>query len=188
MGKTFDALNDSHVDFIMRQKVFFVATAPLSSSGSVNLSPKGYDSIRILDAHTIAWIDLGGSGIETHAHLNENGRITLMFCAFNGAANILRVYGHGKAVAMDDPGFAELKTLFPAFDRARAIIKISVHRVADNCGWGVPFFDFKGEREQLHRHLEHTPLDEWKERRYQANAVSIDGLPGLVRSDEAGST
>jgi hypothetical protein len=89
---------------------------------------------------------------------------------------------------MDTPGFAELKALFPAFDRARAIIKISIDKVADSCGWGVPFFDFKGEREQLHRHLEHKPIDEWKERRYQANAVSIDGLPGLVRDDEAGST
>ncbi len=188
MGKTFEALNDSHVEFILRQKIFFVATAPLSSSGSVNLSPKGYDSIRILDAHTIAWIDLGGSGIETHAHLNENGRITLMFCAFDGAASILRIYGRGQAVAIDTPGFAELKALFPAFDRARAIIKISIDKVADSCGWGVPFFDFKGEREQLHRHLEHKPLDEWKERRYQTNALSIDGLPGLVRGGEAGST
>ncbi len=183
MGKTFEALNDSHVDFIMRQKIFFVATAPLSENGSVNLSPKGYDSIRILDAHTIAWIDLGGSGIETHAHLNENGRITLMFCAFDGAASILRVYGRGRAVAMDDPDFPALKDLFPAYDRARAIIKISITRVADSCGWGVPFFDYKDEREQLHRHLEHKPIEEWKEHRYRTNALSVDGLPGLVRRD-----
>ncbi len=186
MGKTFDELNDSHVDFIKRQKIFFVATAPLSSSGSVNLSPKGYDSIRILDAKTITWIDFGGSGIETHAHLKENGRISLMFCAFEGTAKILRVYGEGESVAMDKPGFDELKALYPEFDRARAIVKISVHRVADSCGWGVPFFDYKSEREQLYRHLEHRPLDEWKEHRYRTNARSVDGLPGLVRGAGAG--
>ncbi len=183
MGKTFDELNDSHIDFIKRQNMFFVATAPLAADGSVNLSPKGYDSLRMLDNRTVVWIDLGGSGIETHAHLNENGRITLMFCAFEGAASILRIYGKGTSIVMGAPGFDELKALFPEFDRARAVIKIEIDRVSDSCGWGVPFFEFKGDREQLHRHLQHKPIDEWKARRYRTNATSIDGLPGLVRDD-----
>lgn len=183
MSDSYDSLNDKHIEFINRQKVFFVATAPMSSTGSVNLSPKGYDSIQIIDPNTVAWIDLGGSGIETHAHLKENGRITMMFCAFEGPANILRIYGRGEAVAMNEPGFAELKALFPNFDRARAIIKISISRVSDSCGWGVPFYEFKSEREQLQRFIDHKPMDEWKEHRYNTNAKSIDGLPGLVRNN-----
>ncbi len=181
MGKTYDRLTDAHVDFIRQQKMFFVATAPLSPEGSVNLSPKGYDSLAVLDAQTVAWIDLGGSGIETLAHLRENGRITLMFCAFEGAANILRIYGRGEAVAFDDPGFSELMALFPAFERARSVVRVTVDRVADSCGWGVPFYEFKGEREQLRRWVVHKPDEDWREHRYASNATSIDGLPGLVR-------
>ncbi len=185
MGKTFEHLEDAHIKFIQEQHVFFVATSPLSASGSVNLSPKGYDSIHIVDAHTVLWVDLGGSGVETLAHLRENGRITMMFCAFEGAANILRIYGQGEAVTMDDPGFDELLALFPQFDRARAIIKVNISSVADSCGWGVPFYEFKEEREQLQRYMEHQPLEVWKERRYERNAKSIDGIPGLVRTSYA---
>jgi len=181
MAKTYDCLNDKHLEFIRNQKIFFVATAPLSADGSVNLSPKGYDSLKVLDESTIVWVDLGGSGVETLAHLRENGRITLMFCAFEGAANILRVYGRGEAIAFDDPGFDDLMQRFPAFDRARSVVRIKIDRVADSCGWGVPFYEFKGERDQLRRWAGNRPLDEWKEHRYAANAASVDGLPGLVR-------
>lgn len=186
MAKSYDLLNDQHIEFIRKQKLFFVATAPLSPEGSVNLSPKGYDSIAILDNHTVAWIDLGGSGIETLAHLRENGRITLMFCAFEGAANILRIYGRGEAISFDDAEFPELMKLFPAFDRARAIIHIKVDRVSDSCGWGVPFFEFKEEREQLQRWVDNKPYEEWKEHRYKRNEKSVDGLPGLVRPSLSG--
>ncbi|WP_397422438.1 pyridoxamine 5'-phosphate oxidase family protein [Phenylobacterium sp.] len=181
MSKTYPQIDEALAAFIRAQKMFFVATAPLSGEGSVNVSPKGYDSLVLIDDHTVAWLDLGGSGAETLAHVRENGRITLMFCTFEGPANILRLYGQGRAVAFEDPGFAELKALFPTFDRARAIVVVTVTRISDSCGWGVPFYDYKGEREQLRRHVDHRPFDEWAKRRYEANAVSIDGLPALER-------
>ena len=181
MSKTYERLDETLAAFIRAQRMFFVATAPLSGAGSVNVSPKGYDSLVLIDERTVAYLDLGGSGAETLAHVRENGRITLMFCAFEGAANILRLYGQGRTVAFGEPGFAELKALFPAFERARAIVVVEITRIADSCGWGVPIYDFKEEREQLRRHVDHRPFDDWAERRYAANAVSIDGLPALVR-------
>ena len=184
MGKTYAKLEPAQIAFIRRQKLFFVATAPLSADGHVNLSPKGYDSLAIIDERTIAYADLGGSGAETHAHVRENGRITLMFCAFEGAANILRVYGRGEATAFDAPGFAEKLALFPAIPRARAVISLHVESVADSCGWGVPFFDYRGERDQLMRWVEAKPYNEWAARRRQANARSIDGLPALEPTAE----
>ncbi len=123
-------------------------------------------------------MDLGGSGVETHAHLRENGRITLMFCAFEGPANILRLHGRGETCSFDEPGFAEKMKLFPGFERARGVITMRIHRVADSCGWGVPF-DYKGERDQLRRWVGARPREDWEARRRAANAVSIDGLPGL---------
>jgi hypothetical protein len=180
MSKTYEALDESLCGFIRRQKMFFVATAPLSPSGSVNVSPKGYDSLAIIDSRTVAYADLGGSGIETHAHLRENGRITLMFCAFEGAANILRLYGRGESATFDDPGFAEKLALFPGFPRARGVITVHIEKIADSCGWGVPFFDFNRERDQLRRWVDATPHEDWRKRRYASNARSIDGLPGLL--------
>ena len=185
MSKTYDRLNEALIRFIGRQRMFFVATAPLSKDGSVNVSPKGYDSLAIIDDHTLAYLDLGGSGIETHAHIRENGRITLMFCAFEGAANIVRVYGRGESLTFEDAEFASRMTLFPAFDRARGIIIVHIDRVSDSCGWGVPLFDYKGDREQLRRWAENKPHAEWAEHRYASNALSMDGLPGLVRPDQA---
>ena len=183
MSAVHDRLTDKLTAFIKAQRLFFVATAPLSAEGSVNLSPKGYDSLAVIDDRTVAYIDLGGSGIETLAHLRENGRITLMFCAFQGAPNILRIYGKGRAVAFHEPEFAELKALFPTFERARSIVVVEITRIADSCGWGVPFFEFKGERDQLRRWVDHRPFEEWAEHRYAAGAVSIDGLPGLERPE-----
>ncbi|HWE99855.1 MAG TPA: pyridoxamine 5'-phosphate oxidase family protein [Caulobacteraceae bacterium] len=180
MAKTYQALTKAQIAFIAEQKIFFVATAPLGASGHVNLSPKGYDSLVVIDERTVAYVDLGGSGAETHAHIRENGRITLMFCAFEGAANILRLYGRGEATSFDDPGFAERMKRFAGFERARAVITVRVERVADSCGWAVPFFDYQGERDQLARWVVAKPLDEWAERRRQANAYSIDGLPALA--------
>ncbi len=183
MSKIYEQLDDKLIDFIRRQKVFFVATAPLSAGGSVNMSPKGYDSLAIIDPRTVAYVDLGGSGIETHAHIRENGRVTLMFCAFEGPANILRLYGRGQAVAFNEPGFAEQTKLFPAFERARGIVTIHLDRVADSCGWGVPYFDYRGERDQLRRWVDAKPYDDWAERRLSSNGLSIDGLPGLLRHE-----
>ncbi|HEY5071236.1 MAG TPA: pyridoxamine 5'-phosphate oxidase family protein [Caulobacteraceae bacterium] len=185
MGKVIARLDDKAIEFIGRQKLFFVATAPLAADGGVNLSPKGYDSLAIIDRGTVAYVDLGGSGIETHAHLRQNARLTLMFCAFEGPANILRLHGRGESVTFDEPGFAGKLALFPAFARARAIVTMHITRVAESCGWGVPFFDYKGERDQLRRWVEARSYEEWAERRYAANTLSIDGLPGLVRADPA---
>jgi hypothetical protein len=183
MAHTYPHLDDKLIAFIRRQKMFFVATAPLSAEGSVNISPKAYDSLAILDERTIAYLDIGGSGIETHAHVRENGRITLMFCAFEGAANIVRVYGRGEAVMFDDPGFAEKLALFPGFTRARGVITLHITRVTDSCGWAVPFYDYKGERDQLRRWLDAGDEETWREKRYARNAHTIDGLPGLVRAN-----
>jgi hypothetical protein len=183
MSKIYEQLDDKLIDFIRRQKVFFVATAPLSAGGSVNMSPKGYDSLAIIDPRTVAYVDLGGSGIETHAHIRENGRVTLMFCAFEGPANILRLYGRGQAVAFNEPGFAAQMKRFPAFERARGIVTIHLDRVADSCGWGVPYFDYRGERDQLRRWVDAKPYDDWAERRLSSNGLSIDGLPGLLRHE-----
>ena len=180
MGTVYEALDEKLIGFIRRQKVFFVATAPLSAEGSVNLSPKGYDSLAILGERTVAYVDLGGSGAETLAHLRENGRISLMFCAFEGAASILRLYGRGEACAFDHPDFAEKMKLFPAFARARSVITVHVDRIADSCGWGVPFFDYQRERDQLSRYVLARSEEDWQARRFEANARSIDGLPALT--------
>jgi len=181
MGKTYDTLNDKLIKFIKAQKMFFVATAPLTPNGHVNVSPKGYDSFKIIDNNTVAYLDYGGSGIETHAHVLENGRITIMFCAYEGKADIIRLYGQGSVCAFYDEGFAEKLAWFPEFDRARAIISVKLTRISDSCGWGVPFYEFVGERDQLKRSHTHKSIEDWYEYRYDRNPESLDGLPGLVR-------
>lgn len=181
MSATYERIEGKIRDFIEAQKMFFVATAALSAEGTVNLSPKGYDSLRILDETTVAYADLGGSGVETMAHVRENGRITLMFVAFDGAPNIVRLHGKGVVTAFEDEGFAEQLALFPGLTRARSVIRVDVQRISDSCGWGVPFFDFRGERDQLRRWVDHRDQQTWRERRYASNALSIDGLPGLTR-------
>lgn len=181
MAKLYDAIDDKLASFIAKQKMFFVATAPLSGDGHVNVSPKGYDAFRILGPKRVAYADLGGSGIETVAHARENGRITIMFCAFEGPAMILRLYGKASVMQFDEPGFAADLARFPGFERARNIVFVNVDRVADSCGWGVPFYDFKGERDQLKRAIDHLALEQLTEKRFTSNAESIDGLTGLVR-------
>lgn len=185
MSKLHDSINDRVAAFIGAQRMFFVATAPSSDEGRVNVSPKGYDSFRILSATQVAYLDLGGSGIETVAHVRENGRITFMFCAFDGKPNILRLYGKASAICFDDPGFDEQLALFPDFPKARAIITADISRIQDSCGWGVPFYDFRGERDQLVRTNAHRTEAEWRERRYESNGQSIDGLPGLTKPEPA---
>lgn len=186
MAKFYDTLTDKHVAFIEAQKMFFVATAPLSDAGRVNLSPKGYDSFRIVGPNRVAYADLGGSGAETLAHVRENGRITFMFCAYDGAATIMRLYGRGEVMQFNDPSFAgEIAKFAPGHERARDIIFADIHQVQDSCGWGVPFYEFKGEREQLRRFIDHMERDAWYESRLMKNAQSIDGLPGMQRTKAA---
>jgi len=132
MGKQFDRLDDKLIAFIKAQKMFFVGTAPLSGDGHVNLSPKGYDSFAVIDDLTVAYLDLGGSGIETHAHVVENGRITIMFCAFEGKANILRLYGQGTVYDFTHPEFEQYAKLFGDFGKCRAVIVVKLTRIQDS--------------------------------------------------------
>lgn len=149
MGKRFAELDDDLREFIARQHVFFVATAPLAADGHVNVSPKGLDTFRVLGPTTVAYLDLTGSGVETVAHLRENGRVTVMFCAFDGRPRILRLSGRGRCVEPADAEWATASAAFPTLSGVRAVIVIEVERIADSCGYAVPLFEFVGEREQL---------------------------------------
>ena len=178
--KTYPALTPALRDFIAEQAMFFVATAPRADSGHVNLSPKGLDgTFRVLDDHTVAYLDLGGSGIETQAHIQENGRLTLMFCAFQGRANILRLYGRGEVYDFDHPDWERWRAKFAYRGNARAVIVLRVERIQDSCGWGVPLYRLEGQREQLPRWADAKPKGEWESTRRHKNATSIDGLPGM---------
>ncbi len=149
MGKVFDGLDDDLRRFIARQHVFFVATAPLAADGHVNLSPKGLDTFRVLGPTTVAYLDLTGSGVETIAHLRENGRLTVMFCAFEGRPRILRLYGRGRAVEPTDAGWRAVSAGFPEMPGVRSVIVLEVERIADSCGYAVPRYEYAGDRPQL---------------------------------------
>lgn len=180
--KAYPQLQSKHREFIASQHIFFVGSAPLSGQGHVNVSPKGLDSLVILDSKSVAYLDLGGSGIETHAHMRENGRLCIMFCAFEGEPNILRLYGRGSALVYASAEFDCLRCHFPAIDvPVRAIIKLEIDRVQDSCGWAVPYFEYKGDRSRLLEHNAKRSQEEFIERHYRSNAQSIDGLPGLTR-------
>ena len=178
MGKTYDVIDEQLADFIRAQHVFFVATAP-SAGGRVNLSPKGLDAFRILDGRTVAYLDLTGSGVETIAHLRDNGRITIMFCAFEGPPKILRLYGRGEVLVPDHPEFARLAAGFPSHVGTRSVIRVAVERIADSCGYGVPRYRYEGERRQLLDWAARKGPTELETYRRGKNARSIDGLPGL---------
>ncbi|MCU0525260.1 MAG: pyridoxamine 5'-phosphate oxidase family protein [Elainella sp. Prado103] len=177
MAKVYDFITDPLQDFIAAQHIFFVATAPLSQSGHINLSPKGLDSFRILTPNRVAYLDLTGSGNETSAHLLENGRITFMFCAFQEAPMILRLYGQGQVVLPDSGEWLVLSALFPAIPGARQIVVAEIDRVQTSCGTGVPFFEHTSDRDSLIdwaiKKGEVGLQNYW----YEKNRVSIDGLP-----------
>jgi hypothetical protein len=182
--KAYTELTDRHRAFIETQQMFFVATAPLAEEGHVNLSPKGLDSFAVLGPDRVAYIDLGGSGIETHAHLRENGRICLMFCAFAGKPLILRLYGRGRAHLYGEPGFDALRDRFAHIDvPVRGVIEVELDRVQDSCGWGVPLYDYVGQRERLVDAVSQASQADHIARVYEKNARSIDGLPGAVKAD-----
>ena len=183
MGKLYTDLNDKLIAFIKAQKMFFVGSAPLSGEGHVNLSPKGYDSLVVLGPNKVAYLDIGGSGIETHAHILENKRVTLMFCAFEGKANILRLFGQGEVYDFAHSDYPKYLAMFPNYGKARAVIVVNITRIQDSCGWGVPFYEYQGDRDQLKRSEGHRSYEEWVEHRYNTNSHSIDGLPGLTRPE-----
>jgi len=179
VGKVFDSLDDKLRAFIEAQHMFFVATAPLGPEGHVNLSPKGLDSFRVLGPKRVAYLDLTGSGAETVAHLRENGRITLLFCAFADKPRILRLYGHGMPHVVGTPGFDALAAEFPELPGRRSIIEVELSRIADSCGWGVPRMSFESDRSQLPDFA--TTLGPERVTEYQrtGNSKSIDGLPAI---------
>ncbi|MEJ5255676.1 MAG: pyridoxamine 5'-phosphate oxidase family protein [Acidimicrobiales bacterium] len=180
MGRLHEGLDDQLIDWIALQHVFFVATAP--RDGHVNVSPKGYDTFRIIDRHTVAYLDLTGSGVETIAHVRENGRLTIMFCAFEGAPRILRLHGQGEILEPGDTAFEEHRGRFPDLPGVRAVIVLHVERVSSSCGYGVPLMSYVGERETLAEWAERKGEKGLDAYRSQHNAVSIDGLPGLERA------
>lgn len=177
MGKQFNAILPAHEAFIRQQHLFFVGSAPLSEEGHVNLSPKGQDTLRVLSPNHVAYLDLTGSGNETSAHLLENGRVTVMFCAFEGPPNILRLYGKGTVIL---PGSSEWEALYPMFTPlpgGRQIISIAVHKVQTSCGFSVPFMSYEGERDTLQLWSIQKGEEGLKEYRQEKNSTSIDGLP-----------
>ncbi|MBL9147353.1 MAG: pyridoxamine 5'-phosphate oxidase family protein [Phycisphaerae bacterium] len=183
MGKTYDELTDAHQAFIAAQHVFFVATAPRSDAGHVNLSPKGLATFAILSPRSVAYLDYVGSGAETIAHLRENGRITILFCAFEGPPKILRLYGRGRVVEPGNSEFAALRGRFPEGNGVRSVIVADLSRVADSCGFGVPLMTYTKDRTQLPDWADRKGEDGVRAYQRDKNARSIDGLPALAWVD-----
>ena len=179
MGKLYKQLTDDLAGFIQRQKLFFVGTA--ADDGRVNVSPKGMDTLRVVTEDRVVWLNLTGSSNETAAHLRENDRITLMFCAFEGDLLILRLYGHARIFHPHDTEWDSLITFFPAIPGARQIIDMSVDLVQTSCGFGVPFFEFKAERDQLEKWAEKKGPEGIRQYWEEKNQISLDGKPtGIV--------
>ena len=170
----FDALNDEHIEFIAAQKMFFVATG--AAEGRINLSPKGLDSLRVLDKNRIVWLNLTGSGNETAAHVQENPRMTLMLNAFEGPANILRIYGDAKVVHHKDADWDALIDLFPYSEGSRQIFDLSIALVQTSCGYAVPQYEFVKDRDTLTKWAKTRGVDGIKEYWQQKNTKSIDGF------------
>ena len=179
MGKIYQTIDQQLTDWLRKQHLFFVATAPSGSGGSINCSPKGGDTFRVLGGSDVAYQDLTGSGVETVAHLRDNGRIVLMFCAFEGPPRIVRLHGRGTAIHRDEAEFAALARHFPAHIGTRSIIRVRLHRISDSCGFAVPTFEFTGNRDTLDRWSENKGEEQLQQYREANNALSIDGLPGL---------
>jgi len=179
MGDLHPEIDEDVRQFIDEQHVFFVATAPLASDGHINLSPKGLESFRVLGPKTVAYLDLTGSGVETIAHLRENARLTVMFCAFTGRPRIVRLYGQGRAIEREDADWEEYSSQFPQYLSARSVVVLEVERVADSCGYGVPLYEYTAERSQLVAWAERKGADGVAQYRAEKNRQSIDGLPGL---------
>jgi len=179
VGKVYPEIDESVRAFLEAQPVFFVGSAPLDRAGHVNVSPKGLDTLRILGPTTIAYLDLTGSGIETVSHLKENGRIVLMFCAFQGPPKIIRLHGRGRVVEPDAPEFAQLAPHFSEHDGRRSIIVVDISRISDSCGFGVPLLEFKSQRNQLSAWAHKLGEEGLKDYRRRKNEISIDGGQGL---------
>lgn len=180
MGRTYTEIPDHLGAWMEAQHVFFVASAPLAADGHVNVSPKGTDSFRVIDAHTVAYLDLTGSGAETIAHTRENGRLTVMFCSFDDKPNIVRLYGRGEAVLPGEADFDELVERFPPRAGTRSVIRLHVAELTTSCGYSIPLMEVVATRTTLDEWCERKGPDGLDEYRAQKNATSIDGLPALA--------
>ncbi|KAF8935728.1 hypothetical protein BGZ47_009796 [Haplosporangium gracile] len=187
MGKFYDEMSADQQEWIKKQKIFIVASAPLSATGTVNASPKGYDCFRIIDANKACYLEMTGSGIETQSHVEENGRLTIMFMAFEGAPKILRLFGRGHVCRVDSPEYESLYTAhykgtspdFETIEGKRSIIVISVEKVGISCGFGVPYYEYKENRPTLLNYWGKKTEDKVVEYWAQKNTQSVDGLPGM---------
>ena len=185
MAKFYESLNSVLREFIRRQHMFFVATAP--RRGRINLSPKGADTFRILDDRHVAYLDITGSGNETAAHLLDDGRLTIMFCSFTEETLILRLYGKGSAQRPGDAGWTELAQQFPHFPGVRQIILLRLDSAQTSCGYAVPLFEYQGERDTYLRWAEKKGADGLAAYQAEKNRISIDGLPTGLVADESGA-
>lgn len=181
VGKVYERIDGRVKEFIERQHLFFVATAPLAADGHVNLSPRGVPGTScVVEDRRFAWLDLTGSGAETIAHLRENGRITVMFCAFDGPPTIVRLHGVGRVVGVYDEEWAAWSGRFPEVTGARAVIVVEVERVSDSCGFGVPLLSYQGERDLLPPYFDRKGgPDAAAAYRRRKNRDSLDGLPAF---------
>ncbi|NEP51096.1 MAG: pyridoxamine 5'-phosphate oxidase family protein [Moorea sp. SIO3C2] len=181
MAKFYSEINQDLKEFIEEQKIFFTATAP--EQGRINLSPKGINTFRCIDSKTVAYLDLTGSGNETSAHLLENGRMTIMFCSFTEKPLILRLYGHGQVIRPRDKEWETVYSLFNSLPGERQIIVLNVESAQTSCGYGVPLYDLKAERETLLKWANNKGKqgihDYWQTK----NIESIDGLPTNLLED-----
>src|SRR3954447_8775623 len=193
MAKVFDRIDEHLREWVAKQRLYFVGTAPLAGDGHVNVSPKGpIETLKVLDDHTVAYLDMVGSGAETIAHLRENGRIVVMLCAFEGPPRIVRLHGRGEVVHREDPEFAEVnqRSGFPEPVAQRSIVTVEVTRIADSCGYGVPLMSYEGIRphqklwadKKLRTGGDAALMDYQREK----NSLSIDGLPAVQVSPSPG--
>ena len=183
MGKVLETIDSELATWMEAQPLFFVATAPLSADGYVNCSPKGGDAFRVLGPLEAAYLDFTGSGIETVAHLRENGRIVIMFCAFSGKPNIVRLHGIGDIITDGHEDWEALSALFSPNPGARAVIRIRVSRVSTSCGFSVPLMTYEADRDVLDRWAIAKGEEGLREYRALKNTTSLDGLPALNRED-----
>ena len=183
MGKLYDEITPELADWLGQQRVFFVATAPLAVDGLLNCSPKGMDTFRILAPREVAYLDLTGSGIETIAHLRENGRIVFTFAAWEGPPKIVRLHGAGEVVTAAAADYERLRALFPDYPGARAVVRARLTRIGDSCGYAVPRYDYAGERDALIRWAQSKGTDGLTQYRREKNVRSLDDLPGLEPAD-----
>lgn len=176
MGKVIEVLSEKDINWVNAQKIFFVATAPLAQDGHVNCSPKGGDSFRLLSSTEFVYADYTGSGIETTAHLLENQRMCVMFCAFDGPPRIVRLHGTGEVITEQDSRFKMYQEMLPYRIGTRAFIKLAIHRISSSCGFQVPYFQYEGERDVLEKWEEKKGAEQLKTYRKEKNTKSIDGI------------